>query len=74
MQHCYVLTCHEHEDGLNILGVFASYPTRDVLFDKLSKILKNPAVYVDEVVSDVVSDGLSYAGIYEIMLVKKVLE
>lgn len=70
MQHCYVLTCHEHEDGLNILGVFASYPTRDVLFDKLSKILKNPAVYVDEVVSD----GLSYAGIYEIMLVKKVLE
>lgn len=70
MQHCYVLTCHEHEDGLNILGVFASYPTRDVLFDKLSKILKNPALYVDEVVSD----GLSYAGIYEIMLVKKVLE
>ena len=70
MQYCHVLTCHEHEDGLNILGVFASYPTRDVLFDKLSKILKNPAVYVDEVVSD----GLSYAGIYEIMLVKKVLE
>ena len=70
MPHCYVLTCHQHEDGLNILGVFASYPTRDVLFDKLSKILKNPALYVDEVVSD----GLSYAGIYEIMLAKEVLE
>lgn len=70
MQYCYVLTCHDYEDGLNILGIFASYPTRDVLFDKLSKILKNPAVYVDEVASD----GLSYTGIYEIMLFKKVLE
>ena len=71
MQYCYVLTFDDYEgDGFDILGVFASYPTRDVLFDKLSKILKNPAVYVDEVVSD----GLSYAGIYEIMLVEKVLE
>lgn len=70
MQHCYVLTCHEHEDGLNILGVFASHPTKETLIGKLSKILEKPTVYVDEVVSD----GLSYAGIYEIMLVKKVLE
>ena len=71
MQYCYVLTFDDYEgDGFDILGVFASYPTRDVLFDKLSKILKNPAVYVDEVVSD----GISYTGIYEIMLAKEVLE
>lgn len=71
MQHCYVLTFNDYEgDGFNILGVFASHPTKETLVSKLSKILKNPAVCVDEVVSD----GLSYADIYEIMLVEKVLE
>lgn len=71
MRYCYVLTFDDYEgDGFNILGVFASHPTKETLVGKLSKILKEPTVYMDELLSD----GIVYTDNYEIMLVKKVLE
>ena len=71
MQYCYVLTFDEYEgDGFNILGVFASHPTKETLVSKLSKILEEPTVYMDELLRD----GCIYTDNYEIMLAKKVLE
>lgn len=71
MQYCYVLTFDEYEgDGFNILGVFASYPTKEVLVSKLSKILEEPTFYMDQLLSG----GYICTDNYEIMLVKKVLE
>ena len=71
MQHCYVLTSDDYEgDGFNILGVFASHPTKETLVSKLSKILEKPTVYVDELLSE----GDVYTDDCEIMLAKEVLE